>query len=76
MISKIQSVLSHIKLIHQIALGLLLGILLAVTIPQSVPLLAVFGDLFVKALKSVAPVLVFSLLSTPLPRRNRTRREA
>ena len=62
LISKIQSILSHIKLIHQIALGLVLGILLAVTLPQSVPFLTVFGDLFVKALKSVAPVLVFSLV--------------
>ena len=62
MISKIQSILSHIKLIHQIALGLVLGILLAVTLPQSVPFLTVFGDLFVKALKSVAPVLVFFLV--------------
>lgn len=62
LISKIQSILSHIKLIHQIALGLVLGILLAVTLPQSVPFLAVFGDLFVKALKSVAPVLVFFLV--------------
>lgn len=33
LISKIQSILSHIKLIHQIALGLVLGILLAVTLP-------------------------------------------
>ena len=62
MISKIQSILSHIKLIHQIALGLVIGIVLAVTLPQSVPLLKVFGDLFVKALKSVAPVLVFFLV--------------
>lgn len=62
LISKIQSILSHIKLIHQIALGLVLGILLAVTLPQSVPFLTVFGDLFVKALKSVAPVLVFFLV--------------
>ena len=62
MISKIQSILSHIKLIHQIALGLVLGILLAITLPQTVPFLTVFGDLFVKALKSVAPVLVFFLV--------------
>ena len=62
LISKIQSILSHIKLIHQIALGLVLGILLAVTLPQTVPFLTVFGDLFVKALKSVAPVLVFFLV--------------
>ena len=62
LISKIQSILSHIKLIHQIALGLVIGIVLAVTLPQSVPLLKVFGDLFVKALKSVAPVLVFFLV--------------
>ena len=62
MISKLRNLLSHIKLIHQIALGLVLGIILAIGLPESVPLIRVFGDLFVKALKSVAPVLVFFLV--------------
>ena len=62
MISKLRNLLSHIKLIHQIAMGLVLGIILAIGLPESVPLIRVFGDLFVKALKSVAPVLVFFLV--------------
>ena len=43
-------------------MGLVLGIILAIGLPESVPLIRVFGDLFVKALKSVAPVLVFFLV--------------
>lgn len=35
---------------------------MATFVPSSVPFLKIFGDLFVKALKSVAPVLVFFLV--------------
>lgn len=35
---------------------------MATFVPSSVPVLKIFGDLFVKALKSVAPVLVFFLV--------------
>ena len=62
MLLKIQNLLSHVKLIHQIALGLVLGIILAIAVPESASFLNIFGELFVKALKSVAPVLVFFLV--------------
>lgn len=48
-----------IPLINQIAVGLVIGILLAVFLPGAVPVVSIFGDLFVKALKGVAPLLVF-----------------
>ena len=59
---KIAAILSEVALIKQIAVGLVIGVLLAVTVPQAVPVVAIFGDLFVKALKGVAPVLVFFLV--------------
>ena len=59
---KIAAILSEVALIKQIAVGLVIGILLAVSVPQAVPVVAIFGDLFVKALKGVAPVLVFFLV--------------
>lgn len=40
-----------IPLINQIAVGLMIGILLAVFLPGAVPVVSIFGDLFVKALK-------------------------
>lgn len=62
MVFKFLSLIPKIKLIHQIAFGLIFGILMATFVPSSVPFLKIFGDFFVKALKSVAPVLVFFLV--------------
>lgn len=62
MFKKIAATLNSVALIKQIAVGLVIGVLLAVSIPQAVPVVAIFGDLFVKALKGVAPVLVFFLV--------------
>ena len=53
-------------LIKLIAVGLVIGIILAVAAPQTVPVIAIFGDLFVRALKGVAPILVFVLIISAL----------
>ena len=57
-------------LIKLIAAGLVIGIVLAVAAPQTVPLIAIFGDLFVRALKGVAPVLVFVLVMNAMAQKN------
>ena len=62
MLNKIKKVLSSVALIKQIAVGLVIGILIAVFTPTVIPVVKIFGDLFVKALKGVAPVLVFFLV--------------
>lgn len=62
MFNKYLAILNEVALIKQIAVGLVIGVLLALTVPQAVPVVAIFGDLFVKALKGVAPVLVFFLV--------------
>jgi len=62
LLNKIKKVLSSVALIKQIAVGLVIGILIAVFIPTVIPVVKIFGDLFVKALKGVAPVLVFFLV--------------
>ena len=59
MFKAIGSLLKRIPLIEQIAVGLVIGIAVAVLAPGAVPFLGIFGDLFVKALKGVAPLLVF-----------------
>ncbi|MFO7317746.1 MAG: serine/threonine transporter SstT [Bacilli bacterium] len=53
---------SSISLVKRIIIGLVLGILLAVTVPNAFSWLSILGSLFVSALKAVAPVLVFVLV--------------
>lgn len=57
-------------LIKLIAVGLVIGIILAVAAPQTVPVIAIFGDLFVRALKGVAPILVFVLVMNAMAQKN------
>lgn len=57
-------------LIKLIALGLVIGIIIAVAAPAAVPAVAVLGDLFVRALKGIAPVLVFVLVMNALAQKN------
>lgn len=58
-----------VPLIEQIAIGLVIGIMLAVFVPSAVPFVSIFGDLFVSALKGVAPVLVFNLVMNAMTQR-------
>lgn len=54
--------IKHGSLVSQIVIGLLAGIALAYFLPSAANSVALLGDLFVKGLKSVAPVLVFVLV--------------
>ena len=54
--------LLRLSLIAQIAIGLVLGIALALFAPEATKAVAILGDLFIAGLKSVAPVLVFVLV--------------
>ncbi|MBM7647493.1 serine/threonine transporter [Bacillus ectoiniformans] len=57
---------NQISLVKQIIIGLLIGVTLAVTVPESAASLAIFGSLFVGALKGVAPILVFILVMSAI----------
>lgn len=59
---KVLKMWNQISLVKQIAIGLIVGILLAVTIPEVAKSLTIFGTLFVSSLKAVAPILVFFLV--------------
>jgi serine/threonine transporter len=50
------------KLVHQIIVGLIAGILLAAVWPEAAMAVSLLGDFFVGALKAVAPVLVLILV--------------
>jgi serine/threonine transporter len=53
---------SQLSLVKQIIIGLIIGIILAVTIPEAAKSVVIFGSLFVGALKAIAPVLVLFLV--------------
>ncbi len=56
------SALMRLSLVSRIIIAIILGIGVAVLFPDVAPYLSLLGDLFIKALKSVAPVLVFVLV--------------
>lgn len=57
---------NRIGLVPQIIIGLLLGVLVGMVSPQAGLGAGLLGDLFVGALKAVAPVLVFVLVTAAL----------
>lgn len=60
--------LNRVPFILQIIFGLVLGILLAAIYPNDTTVIPMLGTLFVKALKAVAPILVFVLVSAAIAR--------
>lgn len=60
--------INKIPFILQIVLGLLLGIIIAIVYPHDHSVLPTLGNLFVKALKAIAPILVFALVSSAIAR--------
>ena len=55
-----------LSLVKRIIAGLIIGIILAVTIPDIAQPITIFGTLFVGALKAVAPILVFFLVASAI----------
>ena len=70
MFHKIGKKYRETALIKLIIVGLILGIIIALATPQAVPAVSVLGDLFVRALKGIAPVLVFVLVMNALAQKN------
>ena len=55
------------SLVLRILGGLIIGVVLGLAVPQAAPI-GLLGDLFVGALKAVAPLLVLFLVMTALSR--------
>jgi serine/threonine transporter len=53
---------NQVSLVKRILVGIFVGVILALTIPDAAKLVTIFGSLFVGALKAVAPVLVLFLV--------------
>lgn len=60
-----------IPFIMQVVIGLILGVILAMIIPGDKTVLPAFGNLFVSALKAMAPILVFVLVSSAIAGHNK-----
>jgi serine/threonine transporter len=58
--------MNRVSLVKQIVIGLVLGIALAWLSPQAGMAVGLLGNLFVGALKAVAPVLVFVLVMSAI----------
>ena len=56
---------NSISLVKRIICGLIIGIILGLTIPQATGI-SILGDLFVGALRGIAPILVFFLVMSSL----------
>lgn len=56
---------NSISLVKRIICGLIIGIILGLTVPQA-SAISILGDLFVGALRGVAPILVFFLIMSSL----------
>ncbi|WP_343594855.1 serine/threonine transporter SstT [Acinetobacter sp.] len=56
------SALKRLSLVSRIVIAIILGIIVALVAPNIAPYFSLLGDLFIKALKSVAPILVFVLV--------------
>ena len=58
----------RLSLVSQIAIGIAAGVLLVIVSPEAAGSFALLGQLFVSALKAVAPVLVFVLVAAAISR--------
>jgi len=59
-------IFTRTSLVLQILIGLIAGIALALLLPQAASSVGLLGDVFVSALKAVAPVLVFVLVAASI----------
>ncbi|MCX5467156.1 serine/threonine transporter SstT [Acinetobacter nematophilus] len=56
------AVLARLSLVTRILIAIILGFLVAYLFPNSAQYFNILGELFIKALKSIAPILVFVLV--------------
>lgn len=63
---KLMKTWTQLSLVKQIIVGLIIGIILALTLPEAAKPIVILGSLFVGALKSIAPILVFFLVMSAI----------
>ncbi|ORX78372.1 transporter, dicarboxylate/amino acid:cation Na+/H+ symporter family protein [Anaeromyces robustus] len=68
-VKEIISIFHHVNLVIKIIIGLIIGAVLGVFF-KDLPIIPLIGDMFVDVLKSVAPILVFTLVISSLTQGN------
>lgn len=63
--NKILNIWNNLGLIHKIFIGMIVGVILALFVPKFT-FISIIGNLFVGALKAIAPLLVFFLVISTL----------
>jgi serine/threonine transporter len=58
--------LNNISIVKKIIVGLIVGVILALTVPEQAKAVVILGSLFVGALKAVAPMLVLFLVTSAI----------
>lgn len=58
--------LARLSLVTRILIAIILGFIVAYLFPNSAGYVSILGDIFIKALKSVAPILVFVLVMSSI----------
>jgi len=58
--------LNNISIVKKIIVGLIVGVILALTVPEQAKAIVILGSLFVGALKAVAPMLVLFLVTSAI----------
>lgn len=53
---------NRLSLVKRIVIGIIVGVILALTVPSGASWISIFGSLFVGALKAVAPILVLFIV--------------
>ncbi|MFB5088617.1 serine/threonine transporter SstT [Psychrobacillus sp. PGGUH221] len=53
---------NQVSLVKRIVIGIIVGLILALTLPEAASWISIFGSLFVGALKAVAPILVLFIV--------------
>ena len=72
--SPLANALNRVPFILQIVIGLCLGIFLAWVYPDDKTVIPALGNLFVKALKAIAPLLVFVLVAAAIAKQKTSER--
>ena len=63
---KLLNTWNQMSLVKRIFIGLVIGIILALLVPEQAKIVIIFGSLFVGALKAIAPILVFFLVMSAI----------
>lgn len=68
--SPLAQTLNRVPFILQIVIGMVIGVLIALVYPDDKSVIPAFGNIFVKALKAVAPLLVFVLVASAIAKQH------